>query len=126
MKEKIDAKFLCDGKWNSTLKGSGNDGFFQLDIDASGNITGKHFLPPNGDTFIKVTGKCEHTPNHHIEIDETRDGKKFKYHGKVIPKTSGEHETQDGKRSKIAGDTGEKKDDKANFEDEVWTGVRTT
>jgi len=120
------ADFICGGTWKSTLKGK-NDGTFDLKVDANGKITGDHLLPPNGTPILKVTGTCKHTPNHHIEIKEKRDGKKFRYHADIIEDTSGDgkHKTKDGKRSPDD-NIDVKRGKKAEFDDEVWTGVRST
>jgi len=111
-----EAAFLCDETWDSTVNSSQDDGIFDLQVDGNGVISGYHFL--RGSPKIPVTGQCQHSPQHHIEIDETRnDGSKYHYSAQVIPEASGKHFTKDGKRRKTFKD---------KFDDDVWTGVRTT
>jgi|ERR1043165_3779694 hypothetical protein len=120
------AEFLCGGSWTSSLDGE-DDGRFELHVESNGQITGDHFLPPDGTEILPVRGTCIHSPNHHIEIRETRNGRNFRYHARIIPDPTGgdEHKLQDGRRSRMANDEREK-DKKDNQDDEVWTGTHST
>lgn len=108
-------EFLCNGNWDSWLNEDDDDGFFDLRVDDSGQITGYHILA-NGER-IEVTGTCEHSGQHHIELEEVRRGIEYFYSARIIRKNSGKHKTKNG-RCRI--------NRKRKVDDEVWVGVKTT
>jgi len=88
-------EFLCYGNWDSWLNEDDDDGFFDLRVDDSGHITGYHYLD-NGER-IDVTGTCEHSGQHYIELKEVRRGIEYFYSARIIPKNStNKHKTKNG------------------------------
>lgn len=119
MKREATEELLCKDDWDSWINGE-PDGFFTLDIDSAGDITGTH--THEDETEHLVWGSCKHQGGRHdIELWELDQLSAYRYKGEIIPDAGGEHKTKDGKRKVFR----LRRRTKVTADDE-WTGVKTT
>lgn len=93
--DNLTTDYQCGGNWKSDFKPSGgskqDDKKFKLEVDADGNITGKHGADPDRDGEEIISGTCSidaATGKHRMQIRREDADNIYDYDGLITPEPS--------------------------------------
>lgn len=125
--------FQCGDKWKSSIRqppGSGDfkpDGKFILEVDESGNLSGKHKKSDNDPEIDIKSGTCKRNGDDKQSMTITRedDDNVYFYSGAITDEGGGVHRVE-GTRKVTPKVKDERKDKEVFTGDDEWVAVKGT